>query len=298
MLHACIELNSYQLLLTIIQDDASIILREERIFRFPNQRLRLLSTQELGSILVFCKELLELARLHKVESWNVHGIAPHRTDSLLNINHLFQQISDELNIEFQVITPEEQVIYTWFGQTSALNLDSTSIATINLHFDGFECIFGENNQIKYSTEIHCNLFQLNQLCFGRDFDHYSSKGIIEMKQEIETSVLLLKWPKRPRQLLFQGELLDYLAMLDLGKFNVTPPNPLQFDQKKLRNWQDFLLKSTRNERHEISDDIQYPNIFLPILFAVEALCSRSYHDSGIVTIGDLSYGLLIAQLKS
>lgn len=297
MNHACIEFTEYKLLLTIIQEDSTIILREERRFRLPNQNLRLLSSQEIDMILLFCKELLEIARLHQVNGWNVQGIAPHRTQRIVNINHLFHQITDELNISFQIISPEEQVIYTWFGQTAALELQATSIATINLHIDGFECIFGEKNQILYSTEIDCNLFKLNQACFGRDFDHYSQKGIIEMKQELDTSSLLLKWPKRPRYLVFQGELIDYLSALDLSKFAPNAPTLLQFDLKTLRKWQDFILNSDREERNAISEKIPYPNIFLPILLVVEALCSRSFHDSVIISNGDLSYGLLLAQLN-
>ena len=297
MNHACIELSEYRLLLTIIQEDSSIILREERRFRLPNKKLRLLSSQEIEIILVFCKELLEIARLHQVNSWNVHGISPHRTSKIVNVHHLFQQISDELNLVFQIVSTEEQVIYTWFGQTAPLDLGATSIATINIHFDGFECIFGENNQLQYSTEISCNLFKLNHSCFGHDFDQYSPKGIIEMKQEIETSALLLKWPKRPRHLVFQGILVDYLSVLDLSNFALNAPKTHTFDLRKLRKWQDFILNSTRNERFSISEKISYPNIFLPVLLIIEALCSRSYHDSGIITNGDLSYGLLLAQLE-
>ena len=297
MNHACIELSEYRVLLTIIQEDSSIVRREERSFRLPIQKLRLLSAQEIDTIMLFCKELLEIARLHQVNSWNVHGIAPHRASKIVNINHLFQQISDELNLSIDIISQEEQVIYTWFGQTDPLQLGMASVATINLHFDGFECIFGEHNQIVYSTEIDCNLFKLTQSCFGRDFDHHSQKGIIEMKQEIDTAALQLKWPKRPRYLVFQGELIDYLSALDLSQFELQPPEILRFDQKRLRHWQDFILKSTRDERRSVSEKIPYPNIFLPILFVVEAFCSRSYHDSGIITNGDLSYGLLLAQLE-
>ena len=119
-----------------------------------------------------------------------------------------------------------------------------------------------------------------------------------MKQDLETSSLLLKWPKRPRYLVFQGSLIDYLSVLDLSKFDPNSPKIHQFDQRKLRKWQDFILNSTRDERYKISDKIQYPNLFLPILFIVEAICSRSYHDSGIITDGDLSYGLLLAQLDT
>ena len=90
----------------------------------------------------------------------------------------------------------------------------------------------------------------------------------------------------------------FFLFLDLSKFDPNSPKIHQFDQRKLRKWQDFILNSTRDERYKISDKIPYPNLFLPILFIIEAICSRSYHDSGIITDGDLSYGLLLAQLDT
>lgn len=250
MPRAAIDVGSNSLLLTVVDDDGTVLHDEVRVVglgRGLGDR-GLFKPERMKAAEAVLSDYLDVARTHGIDAWQVRAAGTSACRRAMNAETWVAHVQRKLGLRIRIVTGEEEARLSWLGAQRDLDLPEGPRLVVDLGGGSTELVVGDNAVVTRNTSLEIGSVRLTEEFLGTDV--VDPAALVRLRTWVEVSVGRFDFSPAPRTVIGVAGTVTTLAAMTLGleRYDALRVHGSRLTRTDLRAIVDRLLPATPEER--------------------------------------------------
>lgn len=255
MPRAAIDIGSNSVLLTVVDDQGSVIHDEARVVglgRGLGDR-GLFAPDRIKAAEAALADYARTAQKLGVEPWAIQAVATSAARRAMNAQTWFSRLQRRHGLRVRVISGDEEARYTWRGALRDLDLPAGPILVCDLGGGSTELVLGDADRVVQRVSLEIGSVRLTERFLGAPLVTADPAKLAQLRKHVEMEVAKVQLDPLPRTVIGVAGTVTALSAMALGlsTWDGSKVHGSSLTRADLSRFVDELLPTTPDERRAL-----------------------------------------------